>query len=273
MEKNNLLRSSAGFTLVEAIVVALLVAVFALMAVTGMTYLGQAQATFTRSVELEENSRLLAATVPRYLGQAVNTVWDTGPIGDIGAGQGRLQLAFDSGLDMLATPPASLGVFLRESGHPAAGNPGSDLRATALYFRNPTPLSEGELIVSSSGPGGGALTLSPDDPGVLKFGSIVELHQSPAGMSAKSGDSVRVIRLRIVYRKFTDPERSNWRWCPAADMAQPKCASVAQYRDVTRTLDIPLVDNAVATNTFYEDGTRRKETLFGDLYFFGMSSP
>ena len=148
--------------------------------------------------------------------------------------------------------------------------PTSDLRATGIYFVNPTPTTPGELIISSSPSGTGSVVLASSSA-QHRFDSIVELEVSPSGFPSKNGDPVRVAHFRIVYRKFLSTEKDLWRWCPEANKTAPNCQVGARYKDIEHVLDIPFVNNSITTEFTDSSGNKRKETLFGDIYFFRLS--
>lgn len=220
------------------------------------------------SADEEANVRALSSSLPLYLGQAVNIDWTDTTITNINGGRGRL-LNFTSSFNPTPLPPIAIGIFLREAGIPNSTIPTSDLRATGLYFRNPTTLTEGELIISSATSGTGNVTVSSDQVS-QSFKSIVGLEVSPGGFPSVSGDPVRVVKVKITYRKFLSTDKNEWRWCPEANKLGPNCQTSARYQDIEHILHIPLPNNAIPTNFTRPDGSQRNETLFGDLYFFRL---
>ena len=96
--------------------------------------------------------------------------------------------------------------------------------------------------------------------------SIVEMGISPAGFPSVAGDPVRAARVRLVFRRFLDPQTDFWQYCPEAVIpTRVACQTKARYVDETLLLDIPFVNNTIQTDF----GTT--ETLYGNLYFFGQS--
>lgn len=265
------IRSSRGYTLVEMTIVGLLVSVAGLMAASAFLLLGKTATYVRSSADAEVNAYTLASMLPVYLGQAVEVDWTAGGIpADLGAGRGRLR-RYTSALSNSATPPTPIpiGLYLREEGRPSDGLDGSEIRATGIYFREPTRTSPGELFIASSDRGTGQAVLSPD-LALERFSSIVEFSIEPAGFNVAMNQPVRVARVRVVYRKYMDGGSNDWRWCPASQSSDPTCRSPFSSRDIERVLNIPLPNNAIETNLRDSSGAFRRETIFGDLYFFRM---
>lgn len=262
-------KSQEGFTIVETLIAVLLCAGVLIIAGSVLHAVGKTSMFVSYSADEEANARSLEYILPIYMEQAINVDWTSSSINNIGSSRGELRI-FKSSLSLTPQAPETIGVFLREAGRPNMAVPSSDLRGTAIYFRNPTATTEGELIISASRSGTGAVVLSSENPSHV-FNSIVELEVSPGGFPSNSGDVVRVAKVRIVYRKFLSTEKNLWRWCPTADIAKSDCDVGARYKDIEHVFDIPFVNNTITTQFTNSSGNKRKETLFGDLYFFKLS--
>lgn len=263
--------SSKGFTLIEIMMVSAVASIIALMGVSALLLMGKMGSFVQHSADTEENSRLLASVLPSYLGQALEIDWSNNTIGDIGSGRGQLRL-FKSGVNISKPAPTPIGVFLRETGRPSGGFQKSDLRATGFYFRNPTPTTPGELIIASSPQGTGDIVLTPDQP-IQSFDSIVQLTLEPTDSFKASEPAVRSVKMSVVFRKFISESKREWRWCPAEYIATyPQCKTMASYRDIHRVFHIPLKNNALPTDLIRVDGTKIKETLYGQLYFYRLTT-
>lgn len=258
--------------LVMAIAIATLVS---LMVLLGMHFITKAQLFIKDSAELEKAPKELSFMLPLYLGQAVNVDWTGGNINNINNGRGRIR-RFTSAMTATRRPPVAIGVYLREAGNPSAVNARGDLRATGMYFRSPTPTTPGELIISSSGYGVGVARLSSDQP-VQRFDNIVELRLRPGGLNTPNGRPVRVVEVSVVIRKFTLNTQAAEFWCPQANInaRSPGCRerNIRNFRDISHTLYIPLVNNAIETTDFINAaGDLRRETLYGNIYFFKQTT-
>lgn len=263
-----IVNNAKGFTLIEMMISLAIAALVTLMSIPGLLLIQKGGRLSDREASFEENHRALSFALPYYLGQAVNIDWTSGSIGNIGANRGQIRM-FTSTLAPTPQNPVAVGVFLREIGRPGNGNSLGELRGTGIYFKNPTPSTEGEIIISSASAPSGSVQLSSDDFD-QKFGSIVSLEVRPGGYDSTPGAPVRVVELNIVYRKFLTDDKSQWHWCPASLIqSTPACPNQTSVRDVRKTIEIPLVNNALDTTDIINDaGERRKETLFGNLYFF-----
>ena len=254
--------------LVMAIAIATLIS---LMVLPGMHYITKAQLYLKDSAELEKVPKELSYMLPIYIGQAVNVDWTSANIGNINGGRGRIR-KFTSTMTANRAAPIAVGVYLREAGSPNALNARGDIRATGLYFRNPSPTTPGELLVSSSGFGVGATTLSSDQP-IQRFDNIVEFSLMPGGQDTPNGQPIRVVEARVVIRKFTLNTLGGEYWCPQANInagtAGCGAGNIRNFRDIVHILYIPLVNNAIETTDYINAaGDLRRETLYGNIYFF-----
>jgi hypothetical protein len=259
-------RNNLGYTLIELLMASGIGALVILGSTTMLLQFLQASWYSNHTSEQWSNIQTAQLILPQYFGQALNVDWTNAAIGNIGAGRGQIRF-FTSGFNATggAQAPESVAAFLREAGYPSPSNPGSDIRATAVYFRNPSVSESGQLIVSSSGPGFGPANLSSNDPWNV-LDSIVELEVGNAGYLSVPGDPVRALRLRIVFRRFIDPDQTQWQYCPQDQIpSNNACQTSARFVDETVFLDIPVVNNRIPTDF----GT--EETLYGNLYFFNAA--
>lgn len=255
--------NNKGFTLVELMIAGGIGVIVILGA--SMMLLQFSKANWYTHYTSEEwsNIQLASFILPKYIGQGLNVDWEGPTIGNIGGGRGKIRL-FTSGFNSsgIAARPVTIGAFLREAGNPTPSNTGSDIRATGIYFITPTITTPGEILISSSDQGFGNTTISSSNPR-HRLDSIVEMQITPAGFPSVSGDPVRAVRLRIVFRRFLDPDQNRWQYCPEAEIPNfAACQTTARFVDETLLLDIPLVNNSIPTDF----GTQ--ETLYGNLYFF-----
>ena len=276
--KFNKLMNNKGFTLTEVMIasgIAVIILIAGSLALLGVT---KANLFIHYSADEYGKSQNILHGVPLYLGQAINTDWTANPINNIGGNRGRLR-AYQSGFNATGAlqAPDTVGAFLREFGAPTSADPISAIWPVALYFRNPTATREGQLIVSTENPTSGNVTLNSNDPARV-YGSLVELQvrQIPGG--GANGQPVRMAQVRMVLRKFHSTEQSQWRWCPQAEMGRPECHTGVKYKDVTHVLNIPFVNNTVATiekNVGVDSSGNPaewdvQETLNGKIYFYGL---
>jgi prepilin-type N-terminal cleavage/methylation domain-containing protein len=260
-----------GFTLIELLISTAIMGFLAVVASIGVLQIVKFNVHVTKSVELQETSRSLATALPFYLGQGLDMDWTNSPINNIGNGRGRL-LTFSSSLEMSSTAQAiPIGVFLREAGNPGNGTNLGEINATAMYFKNPTPTTSGELIFSSSSASSGAHTLSANNPRA-RFNNIVEFEITPGGYTSQINTPVRVARVRVVYRKFTAGNANDMRFCPGM-ITNGACRSETQFKDLERIYFITLPNNSLTTSDYISStGGPRTESLYGDMYFFRPSS-
>ena len=263
--------NSKGFTLIELMISTAIMGFLAVVASIGVLQIVKWNVHTAKSVELQENSRSLATALPFYLGQGLDVDWTNSPITNIGAGRGRL-LSFRSSLEPSSSAQAiPIGVFLREAGNPGNGTNLGELSATAMYFKNPTPTTSGELIFSSSSPNSGSHTLSANNPRA-RFSNIVEFEITPGGFASQINTPVRVARLRIVFRKFTAGNPEDMRFCPGM-ITNAACRLETQFKDIERIYLISLPNNSLTTSDYISSTAGpRTETLYGDMYFFRPSS-
>lgn len=260
--------------MIELIVAVAIATLVSLMVLPGIHYITKAQIYLKESAELEETNKELSNIIPLYIGHAVNVDWTSSAINNIDGGRGRMRI-FNSSMTASVAPPVAVGVYLREVGDPGASNARGDIRATALYFRNPSPTTPGELLISTSGFGVGTTTLSSDQS-AHRFENIVEFSLRPGGNSTIN-EPVRVVEARIVIRKFSLNNQGGDFWCPQfnIDNGSPGCggANLRNFRDIVHTLYLPVVNNAIDTTDYINTaGDLRKETLYGNLYFFKQTT-
>lgn len=262
------LAQSQGYTLIELIIALSLSAVLALVASSALIAIGGAGAYGRRSAELEASSRFMDEVLRRYIGSAVHVDWTSGNIGNIASGRGLIK-KFRSGFSLSAAAPfEAIGLFIREAGSAGSSFNRGDLRATALYFKNPSPTTSGELKIVTSPHGMGAARLSPSQA-QIEFDSIVELELSPGVYNVASGDAVRIMNVRVVTRKFTSEERGDWRWCPSDRInRQASCRTKAPFRDIEKNFKLVMYNNAIETTLSNSDGSPHRETLLGNIYFY-----
>lgn len=256
---------SRGFSLIELLIVLSIITFILFTFSFLMTAMGNYKFTSIKNVEKNDELYLLDLILPNYLTYAINVDWTNAAIGNIGASRGRLRNYSSSLSGNPNRQPMTIGVYLRDEG---LVNGESDLRATGIYFRNPTVNSPGELYFASSGTGTGAFLLSPSTA-AQKISNLVELEIAPSGLINSSEDVVRSIRLRVVYRKQLTPDQSLWRWCPRSLVgSNTNCQSEANYKDFEKIYDYILVNNLIESNAVTSSGLPRKEGLFGRTYFF-----
>ncbi len=268
MMTKNVLQNQNGMTLVELMVATAASTLIILGGAMLLSSILEADAFTRRSADTLETAQSLEMNIPHYVGQAINARWTDIDITNIGGGPGEIRTFRSSRDAAIATPPTTVAAFIREAGYTSSTNPGSDLRATSLYFKNPTATTPGILFVSSSNPGTGTTTLSSRNAEMF-FDNIVEFELSSGGIPIDAGDTVRMVEMRVVFRKFRSSEPSEWRWCPSIEMnTTAECRSGAQYTDITKLINIPLRNNVMISNFESETGSRLEETVYGDVYYY-----
>ncbi len=261
--------NNKGFTLVETIIAGSLIIVVVMIAVSAMLLFGRTASFVKHSAETDENVRTVDAALNDYLAKAINVVWTGAQIGNPNNGAGQFRI-FSSELRTGNPPPVAIAVFIREMGRAVQGAPQSMLRASGIYFREPTAKNPGVLSFSTSLEASGAVNVSSANA-LDRFDQIVDFRLEPSGYPVGAGESVRVVKATVVFRKFLDQDRNTWRWCPSSRIATVKaCQSTASFKDVTLITHIPLVNNMVTTDRYDFVGGRVSETLFGSLYYFKL---
>ncbi len=262
MTLNKTLKSNKGFSLTEIVVALAVSGIVVMMAGKGLLDITRASVVAQDTAEKWNEEQSLAFSLNSYLGRALRVNWTTSPITNIGNNPGLLR-DFNSGFVNSNTNSQyiTLGAFLREAGAPDPANPTSDIRATGLYFKNPSIQQSGQLVISSSSPGFGPVTISSHDPDVV-YDSIVELEIKPGSSLSNSGAPVRMAHVRVVTRRFLTTIKTQWHYCPASQLGNAACQTGARYVDTTQHLFIPMANNAI-TNGFGQG-----ESLYGDIYFF-----
>lgn len=267
--EQNLKKNQKGFTLIELVLSIGLMSVLMLGGVYSLMQLIQTAKTIDNQVTTTTSTGLLAQTLPKYLGMAVNLDWTTGNITNVGAGKGRLRI-YNSGFTLAQQPPIAVGLFLRESGSPNSGNFRGNLKGTAFYFQNPTPNTPGEFRIVTSGSGAGLKTLH-SDASVFTFTDLVGLSIAPAGHSSTNGEPVRTVRVQLTSRKFFSGSKTNWCTGVAIRSNVGDCATrPTTFRDVNRVIFISAVNNRISDESLTVLGTAqpKTESLYGSLYFF-----
>src|SRR5690606_16215036 len=99
--------------------------------------------------------------------------------------------------------PVALGVFLHEMGRPYLEQVQGNIEASAIYFREPTRTTPGELLFARSRQGSGIVTLSSENF-FERIKDLVEVEVSPGGVAAEAGEAARVVQIRLVFRRYTD---------------------------------------------------------------------
>jgi prepilin-type N-terminal cleavage/methylation domain-containing protein len=257
-----------GFTLIELILSIGLMTVLMLGGVYSLMQLIQTGKTIEEQIVTTTNTKLLAQTLPKFLGMAINVDWTTAPINNVGAGKGQIRI-YDSGFNLAPQPPVAVGLFLREAGSPNAGNFRGNLKGTAIYFQNPTPNTPGELRISTSGSGEGLKSLY-SDASVFNFTDLVALSIGPAGHTSTNGEPVRAVRVQITSRKFYAGSKTNWCTERAIRDGLGDCASrPSNFRDIEKIIFVSLINNRISDESLTTvTGIVKPESLYGSLYFF-----
>ncbi len=256
-----------GMSLIE-LVIALSIGTFVILgAMRTLSFFQKSDLQMDQIVEVETDIRRLSSVLPVFLGQGVNVDWTSSSIGNIGTGRGKIR-KYSSTFTNHPEAPVTLGVFLRETGRPTSSAPKGEIRATGVYFKRPSLKEPGELIVSSSTGEGGVVSLFASDE-VFRFSSIVSLKISPGGLSVANGQAVRVVRVDLSLRRFWSGDKNDWRWCPVSELNSiEECKTKANFKDTEYSFQISLYNNSISTNFTTSSGVKKKESLFGSLYFF-----
>lgn len=257
-----------GYTLIELVIAMSLSAVLALVSAAVLISLSRVGQLSEQTGEEKVSARILQKTLSRYLSGALNTDWTNSVIDNVDSGRGKLRI-FRSGLN--ATSSASqfqvVGLFLREEGFPSLSQPSGDVRATAMYFKNPKPKEPGELRIVTSPSGHGAATLAPSQA-QFRIENILEFEVSPGGYRSVSGDAARIVRVRYVYRRFSSLNKKDWRWCPQDKISKiTACQTKEGFKDIEKIFQVTLFNNALETTI---GGGAYKENILGDIYFFNV---
>ena len=121
-------------------------------------------------------------------------------------------------------------------------------------------------MIATTNPGRGSATLSSDQA-IFTMDGIVDFEFSEVGFS--SGNSVRLLQARVVFRKFISTNQNEWRWC--RDLTRPNCSAGAQFSDIEHIINIPLVNNVFTSNLLNTPGTGSvNKTLLGNFYMYRM---
>lgn len=262
MTLNKTLKSNKGFSLTEIVVALAVSGILVMMAGKGLIDITRASVVAQDTADKWREEQSLAFSLNSYLGRALEVNWTNTAINNIGSGAGRLR-DFTSGFVNSATNSQyiTVGAFLREAGAPDPTNPTSDIRATGIYFKNPSIQQSGQLVISSSQPGFGQVEISSHQPDVV-YDSIVELDIKPGSSLSNSGSPVRMAHIKIVTRRFLSTIKTQWHYCPASQLGNAGCQTSARYVDTTQHIFVPMANNAI-TNGFGQG-----ESLYGDIYFF-----
>ncbi|MCJ8275898.1 MAG: hypothetical protein HRT44_13335 [Bdellovibrionales bacterium] len=218
-----------------------------------------------QSIDVMGKIKTLDFILPNYIESAINVNWTSSPIVNIGTSNGEIRTYRSRDRNNLRAP-ITMGLFLREAGFPNNVNRGSDLRATAIYFQEPTSLTSGKLLVATTNPGRGSATLSSNQA-VFEMDGIVDFEFSEVGFS--TGAAVRLLQARIVFRKFISTKQNEWRWC--RDLTRSNCSVGTQFVDIEHTINIPLVNNIFTSNLLNTSGTGSvNKILLGNFYMYRM---
>lgn len=268
---NGIQIKQSGFSLLELMISIACCSLITLMSIPALLMILNGGRMNRETVDMEENNKMMSMILPNYIGQAINVDWTSFPIVDISGDRGQI-LNFTSQYSPVADPlPITVGVFLREAGHPSTATAYGDIRAVALYFKNPSLTTAGEFTISSSPQNVGQVVLNSDQF-EYRVGSLVGLKVSPGGYHIGDNTPVRVVQVEMVYRKFLTADASLWHWCPEDSLGEAGCDTGVSFKDIKKTIHISLVNNSIETSDFIS-GTniRRKENLYGNLYFFGLT--
>jgi len=268
LQKKILAEKQSGFTLIELIISVALTSILMLGGVLSLIKLIETSKTIDEQVTTTTSTDVMVQILPKYLGMAINVDWTASNIVDLGANKGRLRL-FNSGFNLTQQPPINVGLFLRETGSPNAGNSRGNIKATAFYFTNPTPDSPGEFRITTSGSGEGLKSLY-SDASVHTFTDLVGLSISPAGHPSAVGDPVRTVRIQLTSRKFYSGGKSNWCTQAAIDGSLSDCATrPSTFRDIQKTIFVNLINNRISDESVVTaSGEVKRESLYGSMYFF-----
>lgn len=283
VKNKNTIKNTRGFTLIELIISMSLLSFLILGGTYSLVKLFETTTIANEQISLKTDVSLLEKLLPLYLGMAVNTEWTTAPIINITAGErGKVRLGYESGFDVANPQTEAVALFLRETGSPNIGNTFGNLKGTAIYFREPSVETQGELLISTTGTAPGSSATLSSSGAAFAFGNIVKLRMSSA-VSSTNADLVKGVQFDITVRKFLSGNRNFW--CPEDQIATPACASVqadpssmSNYRDIEKSFYINLINNNVIDDDITAVGVDEtssnvsdiivEESAYGSLYFF-----
>jgi len=290
------LKNNKGFTLVEIMVTALLVAIMTLAISSVMLSNQKNFKSFQdNQVSLSEIARL-SYYMQRYFSQSINIRYfgsadldshntlDTDYTGRLRTYDSRdyaIRATSESGL---AANIETLALTIMENKNSALNQTGSRLATLGMYFQRPTAQTYGQLYIqkASSNNVHAGVDLRPGvtnaDQTASVFQRLVEaqvLRVYPEGASA--GNKITAADFRFVARSFVDPDENTWNWCPAniTSTACPKISVNDHEELITVTFKNNLIDDSYGSNvvntTTNSSGTAGTRTL-GPIYFFQMNT-
>ncbi len=270
-----------GFSLVE-LMTALAVSSIGMVIVGGLLVMVFQQFHATRyKLETETAAARLEMLFRIYFEQAIDVGAGDAAFGDNGI-PGRVadNFIFDQIGDIVGDWRV-LGMFRREAGGREAitANTLSDIRATAIWFRKPSPTTSGVIFFGTDP--GPALTPSYDQQWVdrvtyLEFSNKLVLNSGTA-----VGATVRSLDVRFRLRYHGKPHANN-RWCPVLDITNgvAGCVPAAAvggpqtYTDIERNFKIVFRNNLVKDPGAYGNMADLGEIrALGPIYFFSPILP
>jgi|GEM_PF-5576057 len=255
-------KNESGFTLIE-IVLALGILFFVMIGVSSfMLNAGKARMNAEREADLRVDKAVFSRALEKYISSAVNVEWTSAVINDVNAGKGLLRKYRSNLIADANSAPLTLGLFLRD-----AGVNQSDIRATALYYKEPTPLTPGRISLATSTSGTGSVDLNSNSA-ELTLDSVVDFEIGVGGMDVVDGEPVRVVKLNITQRVFTSGDQNDWRWCPASMSAVPACIMTVGVKDVESFYYLSLNKNLIDTGVTRSTGANKMETIDGEVYIY-----
>jgi prepilin-type N-terminal cleavage/methylation domain-containing protein len=288
--------NNKGFTLVEIMVTALLVAI---MTLTISSVMLSNQKNFknfqNNQVALNEISRL-NYYMQKYFSQAINIRYhgnvdlDTHSTLDTDY-TGRLRLYDSTSFAMVASTNSgfatnieTLALTVMENKNSALNQSDSSLATLGLFFQRPTAQTFGQLHIQKASGSSvySGVDLSPGTTDANQtastFERLVEAHVVrvyPEG--AVAGNKITAADFRFVTRSFVDPDENTWHWCPSniTSTACPKISVNDHEELITVTFKNNLIDDSYGANvintTTSTSGTPGTRTL-GPIYFFQMNT-
>lgn len=298
----NALKNPKGFTLPELMVSVAIGGIIAVLGATIMVWNSTTFAAFQRSVNAQRDLLEMSYHVRMLLAQATDlrgslpTLAEpnlaTSPIDGyvidytaVGGAPGQIR-TFNSANPLAPVAPETtftLAVFIRE----VSDKLGSQYLPSALFFRTPSNVRPGRLMINPGPPLGGVpgpvnLNIRDGDP---KWDNVVELQILPeSNPNFPAGQAPRWAQVRIVVRVFNEsvpigaPNASNFYiWCPNYQMGNPaafaSCSPAtgrAGYRDLERTFTVYFRNNGLGNDSTSSTSQRR---LFGNIHFFRTIVP
>lgn len=241
-------RNSSGASLVDiiaALPAGLLVVLIAAAGIWTATQLG----LFTRkNADAQAEVIQLSSHLRRLAQFAVNVRYFNGPLENHGstAGEGYARSwSFTRFSDAPTGAPVVLMYFNVEdapSRLTSVGTLVSSLRPVAVFFRPPTAMTSGAVLIDHGDSGAaGVQTLSAGNADLV-FENVVgvETSQEVRGPAAV----LERLSFQVTMRSFVTTDHRRARWCPQDDIAATaECGEMASFRDTSRLITLRFDNN------------------------------